>query len=262
MIWQINKIDNPKFPYRLQIKEGKKNILVLLVADVWPGQKGNVFCLRETEEHENKELIEEINITALKQVGPRTIIVLDRNIHKRCDFLFIKKAYKTQPGEYEQIFWRTQKALRESRPKIRLAQHKVGELNIIIDSNEKYPYDFPTCITSRVKLKCGDYALMQNGIAKSVVERKTFENLIHDFAKLPVLHQRLAELAKAPHPALLIEANYSDFFNATKNKFYSPTFCAKILAEITMHHPQIQIVFVGTRKLAREWILRFFEAIG
>ena len=41
--------------------------------------------------------------------------------------------------------------------------------------------------------------------------------------------------------------------------FYTPSFMAKALAELSALHPKINIVFAGNRKLANEWTLRFLK---
>ena len=61
--------------------------------------------------------------------------------------------------------------------------------------------------------------------------------------------------------ALVIEANYSDFLNPNKMKYYPPAFNAKAIAELHAYHPNLSIVFAGNRKLAREWAHQFFTAV-
>jgi len=79
---------------------------------------------------------------------------------------------------------------------------------------------------------------------------------------MPAFHQQLSELETYRHSALVVEANYSDFLNPQKMKFYGPIFGAKAIAELYGLHPGLTIVFTGNRKLAREWTQRFFAAIS
>ena len=259
IIWRIYANDNSKFPYKIIIYSGRKKLLALVVQDMWPGQKGNCFCLRESSEDKNGKKLEEVNVVSFRSFGVVTAVVLDRARNKRCDFLFVKKKYKTKEGEYEQIFWRTQKALRDNRPTIRVVPSVGSELEIIIDSNEKYPWEFGKSTTTRAGLKFGDYALKIGDDIKAVVERKTLDNMLAHFRNLPALNQQLIELASLQNNAFVIEANYSDFLNPLKNKYYNSAFSAKVFAELAVLHPNIHIVFAGTRKLAKEWTLRFFE---
>lgn len=264
ILWIVEKRTDQKFPYRLTIRQDNEDILVLLVQDRWPGQKGNIFCLREMKKNENEKLqeVERVNIISIRRYGKRISVVLDRAKEKRCDFIFLKKKYKNKEGEYEQIFWRTQKAITENRPKVKLSTYYSGKLNIIIDSGERYSWKFTNCYVERDKLPAGDYALKgENGLI-AVVERKSFENIIAEFGKMPAFHQQLGELSVYKYSALVIEANYSDFFKPEKLKFYSPAFTSKAIAELSAYHPKLQIIFAGNRKLANEWTYKFFQAVS
>jgi len=260
----LETVDNPKFPYRLTIRHGDKILFALRVQDRWPGQKGNIFCIRE----ENKDFepplkeLERIPVISLKRFGKRLSIVLDRPKNRRCEFLFLTKRYKTKDGEYEQIFWRTEKALRERRPKVKLTTYHRDILNVIIDKNEKYAWRFSESNIEKAKLPVGDYALKGDDGILAVIERKTYDNLLAEFGRMAAFHQQLAELSAYKHSALVIEANYSDFLNPNKIKFYTPAFAAKAIAELYALHPKLTIVFAGNRKLANEWAYRFFCAIN
>jgi hypothetical protein len=95
----------------------------------------------------------------------------------------------------------------------------------------------------------------------AVVERKTLDNLLADFGMMPVLHQRLAELAAQDNHALVIEASYADFLNPKKVHHYTPSFCAKAIAELFALHSTLRIVFCSNRKVANEWTRHFFTAV-
>ncbi len=260
----LESVNNPKFPYRLTIRQGEKVLLAIRVQDRWLRQKGNIFCIRE----DNKELdppveeIERVPVVSLRRYGKRLAIVLDRPINKRCDFLFLKKKYKTKEGEYEQIFWRTQRALTERSPRVKLSTYHKGKLNLIVDANERYPWKFPEFEIKKEKLPVGDYALINETGIVAVVERKTFDNLLAEFGRMSAFHQQLGELEAYRYSAVVIEANYSDFLNPKKIKFYTPAFAAKAIAELYAMHPNLAIVFAGNRKLANEWAYRFFCAIN
>ena len=78
---------------------------------------------------------------------------------------------------------------------------------------------------------------------------------------MPVLHQRLAELAIYEHHALAVEALYADFFNPKKVKYYTPAFCARVIGELYTLHPRLRIVFCANRKMANEWTRNYFYAV-
>jgi ERCC4-type nuclease len=262
--WILESIDDKKFPYLLTLKKDGNILLRLRVQDRWPGQKGNIFCIREEDNtwYQPIEELERVPVTSLKRFGKRLAVVLDRPKNKRCDFLFLKKRYKTKEGEYEQIFWRTEQALRERRPKIKLTTYTQSNLLITIDINERYPWHFPDSNVKKERLPIGDYALKDSNGIVAVVERKTFENILTEFGRMAAFHQRLSELEAYRHAALVIEANYSDFLNPQKVRFYTSSFTAKAIAELYALHPDLTIVFAGNRKLAREWTCRFFTAIN
>jgi len=264
--WVLERCDSERFPYRLQILKGDRPWIVLRTQDRWPAAGRHIFCLRETEPPEPGEVLEElerVDIVAFNERGKRTSVVLDRKRYKRCDFLFLKKSYKSRQGEsYEQIFWLTQRSIEQHRPAFKLvSRQRSSKLVVRIHSNERYPWRFPDALTERGTIAAGDYALMDRDKMLAVVERKTLDNLLADFGMMPVLHQRLAELAAQDNHALVIEASYADFLNPKKVHHYSPSFCAKAIAEIYALHPTLRIVFCASRKVANEWTRNFFTAV-
>ncbi len=262
MWWILEKTESEKFPYRIVIKDNDEIVLSLLVQERWPGGGKNIFCLRDVESEVQGEEIERVEIVSIRRYGKRMAVVLKRERNKRCEFLFLKKKYKNKEGEYEQIFWRTYQALRERRPKVKLKGYIDETIRVIIDVNERYPYKFPNATVERSKLPCGDYALInEEGEILAIVERKTFENFKREFLNLPLLHQSLGELETYKFSAVVVESNYSDFLNESKLKHYKPEFSAKIIAQIFVYHPNLTIIFAGSRKLAQEWVLRFFLAV-
>ena len=263
-LWILERTGNKRFPYRLCITGEGGTLLRLLVQEKWPGQKGNVFCLRDDDgEYGGPDVeIERVPVLSLQRFGKRLSVILDRSINKRCDFLFLTKQYKNRDGEYEQIFWRTERGLRERKPKVKLSTYNRDALSIVIDSSERYAWGFPDDEVSRERLPVGDYALKGEHRIVALVERKTFDNLLQEFGRMHIFHQQLSELDAYLHSALVIEANYSDFLNPQKMKYYPPAFAAQAIAELYALHPALTILFAGNRKLAREWCRRFFSAIA
>ncbi|MFW6102140.1 MAG: ERCC4 domain-containing protein [Chloroflexota bacterium] len=265
-IWILERTQDQRFPYRLQIIRGDKPWMVLRTQDRWPTVGRHIFCLREDEPPALDEMLEElerVDIVAFHERGRRISVVLDRKLRKRCDFLFLKKFYKDRPGEtYEQIFWLTQRSIEQHRPAFKLvSRQRSAEMVIRIHSNEKYPWRFPGGVTERGSLPTGDYALMDGDRILALVERKTLDNLLADFGMMPVLHQRLAELAVHDNHALVIEAPYVDFLNRKKVHHYTPSFCAKAIAELYALHPNLRIAFCANRRVANEWTQQFFTAV-
>lgn len=198
-LWIMERCASERFPYRLRIFRGQDPWLSLRVQDRWPAANRNIFCLREKDPPEPGEVlgeVERVPVVALQRRGRRLSVVLERSRYKRCDFLFLTKAYKGRPSEeHEQIFWQTQQSMRQRRPRVRLPSTGAG-FTIRIASEERYPWRFPGSSVVRGRLAVGDYALMDGGEIMAVVERKTFENFLADLGALPLLHQRLLELGR------------------------------------------------------------------
>jgi len=71
-LWILERCQNERFPYRLQITRGAIPWLVLRVQDRWPAANRNIFCLREKEAPEPGEVVEEmerIPLTAMQTVA-------------------------------------------------------------------------------------------------------------------------------------------------------------------------------------------------
>ena len=101
-IWVLERTQNNRFPYRLQIIREDKPWLVFRMQDRWPTTGRHIFCLWEDEPPAPDEVLEEferVDIVAFHERGRRISVVLDRKVRKQCDFLFLKKSYKGRPGE-------------------------------------------------------------------------------------------------------------------------------------------------------------------
>jgi hypothetical protein len=262
-LWRIHRLDHDRFPWRISILRDGEEVLALRAQSRWPGPGQQVFCLRETEPPEElADPVEEVAIAQLRRFGRKLSLALDRSRNKRCDFLFLKRAYKNRPGEYEQIFFRTQKSLRQHKSRGRTNLFGEREIEVVIDSGERYPWKFINAETRRSRLPVGDYALIDRDRPVAVVERKTFDNLLADFGQIQLLHQQFAELAAWPHAAVVVEAQYADFLKPDRTGAWTVTRLARLLAELTTLHAELPMIFAGNRKLANQWTQGFFEAVA
>ncbi|MFM7143460.1 MAG: ERCC4 domain-containing protein, partial [Alphaproteobacteria bacterium] len=266
--WVLRESADGKFPYRLSIEQGRERLLALRVRDRWPGPGMQVFCLRDEEPagEDAAEPIERVPVASLKRLGRKLSVVLDRPTRKRCDFLFLERAYKSGEGRYEQIFWRTEQALRAhrsgARPQLRDGREP---LEIAIDSAERYPWSFEGSQAVRRRLAVGDYALLVEDRVAAVVERKSFENMLAEIVTLGVLHQKLGELESHPNAVLVVEAQYGDFLDPSRlvrAGKWTPAYLARVLGEIAAVHPKLQVVYAGNRKLANTWAQAFFASVA
>ena len=266
--WILSSTENPKFPFRVEIRRGDERVIALWLQDKWPGAGKQIFCLREGEPSEEAPLdgpefqeLERVQITRLERLGKQLSVVLDRPTRKRCNFLFLEKRYKNKPGSYEQIFFRTQGGMQQHRSNSRVRLYAHGAYRVLVDSGERYPWKFGGVPTERRKLAAGDYALEIDRQILAVVERKTFDNILTDFSSLQVLHAKLADLSRWNRAAMVIEAEYRDFLNPKKLQGRWPaTHAARVLSELHALHHSLQIVYTGSRKAAEQWTAAFFAA--
>src|SRR5712691_114998 len=271
--WVLEEASDPKFPFRLRIYSHKRTepVVSFFVQDRWPGSNQHISCLREPRIGEDVTIgaeIERVPIVALQRYGRRLSVVLDRPRQKRCDFQIVEKAYKNAPPDgpatYEQIFWFTQSAMRQRRPRgarLHTARPEV-DARVRIASDERYPWHLGPFESERGRLPAGDYALVLDGALVAVVERKTFDGLLAEFGRMDVLRQRLLELSSYEHHALVIEAPYEDFLNPAKVHHWSAAFCARAIGDLYARYPRLRIVFCANRKIAETWTRNYFAAVS
>lgn len=266
--WLIYKNEEDNFPYWVFIEQERNRFIFLKAKEKWPGPGKNIFCKYEGEEIKKGDLpkdepVDSCEIFSLKRYGKKLNVILKRSRNKRCWFIFLKKEYKNRPGEfYYQVFWITQASAIASRRGAYIPQAKKGDdFKVIIDTTERYPYRFGGVEVEREKLPVGDYGLIYNGNLVAIAERKTKENFLHEISSFDVLKAKLEELAKYLHKAVIFEAGYLDFIDPKKNKFYSSTFIAELLAELSVQFPQVQFIFSDNRKSANKWLYHWFRRI-
>lgn len=262
--WTVHRTSNPRFPFRVALERDGRTIIAVRATSAWPGPGQQVFCLREdgSDTDEPMEPLETVRVLDYTQLGRKLTIVLDRPQRKRCEFLFIAKAYRNKPGSYEQVFFRTEAGIRAHRSRSRLEiRPSEVELHVVVDSSEKYAWRFPGAVVTGRKLAVGDYALMDGERITAVVERKSFDNLVSDLGAIQALHHALAHLARFNRSALVVEAQYADFLDDKRLEGRWPaSFVARALSEIAAAHPRLPIIFAGNRKLANQWTHRYFVA--
>ena len=265
-LWIVERTGSRRFPFRVSIEQRGRLVVAFRVQARWPGPGQQVFCLREREldAAEPLEEMERVPVAALSRVGRKLAVTLDRSQRKRCEFLAVRKQRRDGSGSYEQVFFRTQSGIRAHRSRARVelgATH--APLVVVVDSAERYPWRFPGAVVRRRPLAAGDYALFAGERVAAVVERKSFDNLLNDVGAIQALHQQLADLASHDRAALVIEAQYGDFLDATRVRGrWPPAHLARVLGEIAALHPRLPVVFAGNRRLANVWTERFFHAVS
>ncbi len=266
--WLLYKQESERFPYRLFIEVSPDDYLVLSVQERWPGPGKKIYCLFQNQctmrDMPIDKPVEDIRIVKVYRYGRRLNIILDRKTRKRCWFIFLRKEYKTKPGQfYDQIFWITQSSAKVRRPGAYLPRVKeTSGCEIVIDKREKYPYKFGYAKTKRENLPVGDYAIVKQGEIIAIAERKTLDNMLHEIGTYDVLKATLHELSTYPFKAVVFDSPYSDFMNPKKITNYTASYVADILSDLAVSFPEIQFVFCGNRKFAQEWIYRWFLRIN
>jgi hypothetical protein len=261
---RIERTQSARFPFRIAVERGGRTLLAVRAQADWPPPGAQVFCLREREPDPDEKLepVETVRIAALERIGPRLVLTLDRAARRRCEFLVVRKLRKGGDGAYEQVFFRTDSALRAHRRPGRVELVASAGLELAIDARERYPWRFPGAGVERRPLPAGDYALLRDGEPIAVAERKTLADVIADLGAPGRLHERLAALEAQPRPALVIEAQYADFLDPERTRPWPAAHAARMLAELAALHPKLPVVYAGSRKLANHWAARWFAAVA
>jgi len=263
--WIVERTRSSRFPFRVSIEQDGRLLLAVRAQAAWPGPGQQIFCLREREldAAESLEVVERIRVAHFTRVGRKLTVALDRAQRKRCEFLTVQKQRRDGRGSYEQVFFRTESAIRahRSRSRVELRAAPSG-FTVVIDSAERYPWRFPGAEVQRRKLPVGDYGLSIGEHLRAVVERKSFDNLLTDIGAIQALHQQLADLASTLAAALVIEADYREFLDPARLKGRWPAaHLARVLAELAALHPTLPIVYAGNRKVANAWTRNYFLAL-
>ena len=263
-IWRVERTSHARFPFRVSIEQGGRVLFAVRAQSAWPAPGAQIFCLREVDFDpvESLDPVETVPIASLTRVGAKLGVVLDRPSRKRCEFLVLRKPRRDGSGHFEQVFFRTETAIRAHRTRGRAELSPRADLDIAIDLRERYPWRFPGARISRRALPTGDYALVRDETVLAVAERKTADNLLGDIGALRAFHQGLAELASQPRAAVVIEAQYGDFLDPGRTRAWPAAHVARVLAELAALHPKLPFVFAGNRKLANAWTLRWFTAVA
>ncbi len=266
-LWTVERTASRRFAFRIALEQDGRLLVAVRAQSAWPGPGQQVFCLRERhlDPDEPLEPVEQVRVAHLGRVGRKLTVVLDRPNRKRCEFLTVAKVSARDGRTYEQVFFRTQSGIRAHRSRARVElppSVRAGvRLTILVDSGERYPWRFPEATVVRRKLDAGDYALMDEGGALAVVERKSFDNLLGDLGAIQALHHQLADLERLDSSAVVIEAQYGDFLDPRRlSGRWPPAHIARAVAELSALHPRLPIVFAGNRKLANAWCAQYFAA--
>jgi hypothetical protein len=244
-----------KLPYLISVPLGDG--LVFRARETWPRTKA-VYCHPvDPGEMVGAEIVETVAVRSCVRRGRAIDLVLDRGRENRSQLVY------TKARGPQVVFWQTPRVARQSRPNVRPPTgHAAGlpDLEIIVDSHERYAWRFPGRQVHLVHraLSCGDYGTTVAGRVVGVVERKSVADLLSSLTS-GKLGYALGELAAMPRAAVVVvvEDRYAAVF---KHDHIRPVTAADGLAELQVRWPNVPMVFCDTRDLAQEWTYRFLAA--
>ena len=241
-------------PYLMRLPLGDG--LVFRTKETWP-RTAAVYChpVAETEWPDEPEIVERVPLRACTRRGAAIDVVAARGREQRSQIVF------THGRGREMVFWQSPRTAKQARPDVRIPRARAAgivELEIVVDSQEKYAYRFPGQQVRTVKrgLPCGDYAVTAGGRLVAAVERKSLTDLVSSLIS-GRLRFALGELATVPRAAVVVEDRYSRIFTLDRIR---PAVVADGLAELQVRWTSIPIVFCENRKLAEEWTYRYLAA--
>ena len=230
--------------------------LVFRTSGTWPRTKA-LFCYPMPPDAwpEDVEVVERVPLRSCVRRGAAIEVVADRARENRSQLVF------TTARGRDMVFWQSPRTRKQARPNAALPTARaagLADLEIIVDTRERYPYRFTGQAVSTVSraLPCGDYGVVADGRLVAAVERKSLPDLVSSVAN-GKLRYALGDLAVLPRAAVVVEDRYSALF---KQRHARPAAIADALAECQVRWPTIPIVFCETRPLAEEWTYRYLAA--
>ena len=204
---------------------------------------------------EDGEIVERVPLRSCVRRGAAIEVVADRARENRSQIV-----YTTGRGR-EMVFWQSPRTRKQARPNVTLPTARAGglaELEIIVDTRERYAYRFSGQAVTAVSraLPCGDYGVVADGRLVAAVERKSLADLVSSVTN-GKLRYALGDLAALPRAAVVVEDRYSALF---KQRYARPAIVADALAEYQVRWPTVPMVFCETRSLAEEWTYRYLAA--
>lgn len=240
-------------PYLLRVPLDDRAV-ILKARDTWP-RTSKIYCHRVEEWPDEPEVVERVPVRSCVRRGASIDLVLDRGRENRSQLVMT-----TIKGR-QAIFWQSARTTKQARPAGAIPRSRasgLADLEIVVDSHERYAYDFATqqATTRKGALVAGDYGVVRDDALVATVERKSLDDLVSSLTT-GTLRYQLADLAVVPRAAVVVEDRYSQVLGLTHVR---PAVVLEGLAECQVRWPQVPIHFCETRKLAQEWTYRFLAA--
>lgn len=250
----VNPEEGSTLPYLLRVPLGADGV-VLKARETWP-RTSKVYCHRAEGWPTELEIVERVPVRSCERRGAAIDLVLDRGRENRSQFVLTRIR-----GGREVVFWQTGRTAKQARPNVGVPRARaagLSDLEIVVDSHERYPYTFrqQQTATRREALPAGDYGVFDGGMLVASVERKSLVDLVASLVSGKLKYQ-LADLAALPRSAVVVEDRYSGIFKLDRVR---PAVVADGLAELQVRWPTVPIVFCESRQLAEEWTYRYLGA--
>jgi hypothetical protein len=241
-----------KYLLRLPVDGG----MVFRTSGTWPRTKA-LYChpVAAGDWPEEPDIVERAPIRSCVRRGAAIDLILERGRENRSQLVF------TSARGRDAVFWQSPRTRKQARPNVTTPTARgagITELQILVDTRERYAYRFATQQVAVVQraLPCGDYGITLSGRLVAAVERKSLSDLVSSLLN-GNLRYALADLAALPRSAVVVEDRYSQVF---KVDWVRPAVVADGLAELQVRWPGVPIVFLETRQLAEEWTYRYLAA--
>jgi hypothetical protein len=255
MVIARNPDENSKLPYLLRLPQPGGDLL-FRTSGTWPRAKA-LYChpVSLDEWPTEAEIVERAEMRSCQRRGASIDVILQRARENRSQLVF------TTARGRDAVFWQSPRTRKQARPNVRTPSARaqgIDGLQILVDSHERYAYQFGTQQASTVQraLPCGDYGLVVDGQFVASVERMSLADLVSSLTNGKLRYQ-VADLAALPRAAVVVEDRYSQVFKLDRVR---PAVVADGLAEVQIRWPNVAIVFCETRQLAEEWTYRFLAA--
>ncbi|MDN5859250.1 MAG: hypothetical protein L0H84_11565 [Pseudonocardia sp.] len=230
--------------------------MVFRTSGTWP-RTNALYCypVDRDEWPDEPEIVESAPIRSCVRRGAAIDVIVDRARENRSQLVF------TTARGRDAVFWQSPRTRKQARPNVTTPTARaagIADLQIIVDTRERYAYRFATqqAVVVKRALACGDYGVTVEGRLVAVVERKSLADLVSSLIN-GKLRYALGELAAMPRAAVVVEDRYSQVFTQDRVR---PAMVADGLAELQVRWPGVPIVFAETRKLAEEWTYRYLAA--
>ena len=251
----LNPAEGSRLGYLLRVPQPGGDLL-FRTSDTWPRTKA-LYCYPVSLEEwpTEPEIVETLPLRSCQRRGASIDVILHRGRENRSQLVF------TTARGRDAVFWQSPRTRKQARPNVRTPTARaqgLQDLQILVDSHERYAYRFHTQQTTTVTqaLPCGDYGVSMDGQLIAAAERKSLADLVSSLTSGRLRYQ-VADLAALPRAAVVVEDRYSQLFKLDRVR---PAMIADGLAEVQVRWPNVPIVYCETRPLAEEWTYRFLAA--